>query len=387
MQENRTGGKCISNLPAHESGIAWFYVISPVLPSRSGAIQNNLRFSPLNFTIAYRASRKNFMNPVVFSMLLVLARWLVSITRFAQAMAAWLQHKVSRLRRAFHALALRRRSGGDSRRYWRIAPAEGLPYRSRAKPAWVRREVLRLKALMPNSGCRKIADCFNRRFELTRNMYVGKSYVAETIRKHHYEIATLRRQIKNAKPSVVPMNLIWALDLTGKTTLDGRTRHVLAIIEHASRAALTLEALHSKSSWTLVSKLIASIKCYGKPKMLRTDNEAIFTSRVFRFALFLLGIRHQRTDLHCPWQNGRIERFFGSLKTSLDQLAVISFDALSDALVEFRFFYNHVRPHQNLGGATPAEAWAGIDPHLTRFNHEYWFEAWDGLLAGYYLRR
>ena len=108
---------------------------------------------------------------------------------------------------------------------------------------------------------------------------------------------------------------------------------------------------------------------------------------LFSFALFLLGIRHQQTDLHCPWQNGRVERFFGTLKERMNQLAVTSFDALNSALGEFRFFYNHVRSHQNLAGATPAEAWAEVNPHITRFKQEYWFEVWDGLLQGYYLRR
>jgi len=115
--------------------------------------------------------------------------------------------------------------------------------------------------------------------------------------------------------------------------------------------------------------------------------EPVFTSRVFRVALLLLGIRHQRTDLHCPWQNGRVKRFFGTLKHSLDQLSVDSGSALACALAEFRFFYNHVRPHQNLLGLTPAEAWAGVDSFATPHENEYWFEAWDGLLQGYYLRR
>lgn len=296
------------------------------------------------------------------------------------------------LAQKFLALAVRLRLRGQPRRYW-LMPATvnaceaGAIYRTRAKPEWVKHEVLRLKALMPHTGCRKIADIFNRKFAVSHNMAVGKTYVSDTMRKHYHEILLLRRQIKNAKPKAVPHNLIWALDLTGKTTLDGQTRLVLGIIEHASRAALMLEALHSKSSWTLVGKLVAAIKRYGKPKMVRTDNESIFTSRVFRMALFLLGIRHQRTDLHCPWQNGRVERFFGTLKTSLDQLAVTSFAALNSALGEFRFFYNHVRAHHNLAGATPAETWDGIDPYMTRFKQEYWFEAWDGLLQGYYLRR
>lgn len=247
--------------------------------------------------------------------------------------------------------------------------------------------MLRLKALMPHDGCRKIADIFNRKFAVSHNLTVGKTYVSDTIREHCREILLLGRQIKNAKPKQVSKNLVWALDLTGKTALDGRTHMILGIIEHASRAALTLEAVHSKSSWTLIGKLAAAIRRYGKPRFVRTDNESIFTSRVFRVALWLLGIRYQTTDLHCPWQNGRVERFFGTLKESLDQLAVTSFDALDSALAEFRLFYNHVRPHQNLAGATPAEAWAGVDPHRARFKQEYWFEAWDGLLRGYYLRR
>jgi len=113
----------------------------------------------------------------------------------------------------------------------------------------------------------------------------------------------------------------------------------------------------------------------------------VFTSRTFRLGLFLLGIRHQRIDPHCPWQNGRIERFFGTLNRKLDRLAVDSLDAVNRALADFRFFHNHVRPHRSLNGATPAEAWAGIVPSAAAPKAEYWFEAWGGLLKGYYLLR
>jgi transposase InsO family protein len=272
--------------------------------------------------------------------------------------------------------------------YRRSAAPNIRPRRSPRKPEWVRREVIRLKALLREAGtCRVIADLFCRRFAQTRGMTVGRSFVSEVIRSHRYEIEAMRRQIKNAKPRPVPKNLVWAIDLTGKVTLDGRTQAVLGILEHASRAVLWLEALESKSSWRLIGRLARAIRHHGKPGMLRTDNEAVFTSRSFRFALFVLGIRHRRTDPGCPWQNGRMERFFGSLKHKLDHLAVHSLEALNTALGEYRFFYNHVRSHQNLDGRTPAEAWAGVDPFKTKIRKEYWFEAWDGLLRGYYLRR
>jgi transposase InsO family protein len=266
---------------------------------------------------------------------------------------------------------------------WR-APRQA---RRPAKPAWVRREIIRLKALMRDGTCRAVAAVFNRRFAAARNMTVGKTFVADAIRRHQHEIAIARRRIKNAQPRRLPRNLVWAADLTGRASLDARTHAVLGILEHASRAVLRLEALQGKSSWALLARLADAIRRYGKPHALRTDNEAVFTSRTFRLGLFLLGIRHQRIDPHCPWQNGRVERFFGTLKRKLDRLAVDSAGALNRDLGEFRFFYNHVRPHRNLGGATPAEAWAGIDPFADRFKAEYWFDARDGLLKGYYLRR
>src|SRR6266446_4146559 len=156
---------------------------------------------------------------------------------------------------------LRPRSPG-----YRRAPGSVVAFvRFPAKPEWVRQEVIRLKALIPKAGCRAISAIFNRRFAAKRRMTVGKTFVAELVRQHRYEIDVVRRQIKNARPKPVPRNLVWALDLTGKATLDGRTRLVLGILEHASRAALWLEALETKSSWTLIVKLAEAITATASP--------------------------------------------------------------------------------------------------------------------------
>jgi transposase InsO family protein len=308
--------------------------------------------------------------------LLTLLSWLQALAVLASRLA-WVR-KV--------ALALGLRIRRVPTYYRRPEPSPQIRRHRLAKPEWVHNEVLRLKALMADAGCRSIADTFNRLYANVA-MSVGKTFVSELIRKHKHAIEVLRRKIKNAKPRPMPKNLVWGMDLTGKTTLDGRTQLVLGILEHASRAPLYLEAIESKSSWRLITKLVETVKRYGKPRIVRTDNEAVFTSRLFRFALFLLGIRHHRIEQAAPWQNGRIERLFATLKEKLDQLAVDSFEALNGALGEFRFFYNHVRPHQNLAALTPAEAWAGQDAFAQPAKNVYWFEAWDGLLSGYYLRR
>jgi len=253
-----------------------------------------------------------------------------------------------------------------------------------AKPEWVRQEIINLKAQGPDLGCRHIAMIFNRRYT-AKGMTVGKTFVSNVIRKHHYDIRVIRQKLKCRKLTAGPKNRIWGLDLTGKTDDQGQLHSILGILDHGTRANLTLAALQNKSTATLLRALASCIEYFGRPQTLRIDNEAMFRSWLFRISVWLVGIRHQRIEPHCPWQNGRIERFFGTLKSKLDQRGVDSIEQLDESLRLFRLWYNHVRPHQNLQGSTPAEIWTGKNIFQRCSQKEYWFKAWDGLLTGYYL--
>ncbi len=98
---------------------------------------------------------------------------------------------------------------------------------------------------------------------------------------------------------------------TGKLDAHANLNHILGIVEHKSRLCLGVSALKDKGSITILRFLLDAIERYGKPKFIRTDNEPVFTSLVFAFGLWFISIRHQLIDRCCPWQNGRIERFFG----------------------------------------------------------------------------
>ena len=278
-----------------------------------------------------------------------------------------------------------RLNGQSPRRYWRIAPAKGLPNRSRAKPAWVKHEVLRLAALT-GDGCRAIEKLFNRLHAVRDNMTVGKSFVNYTIRNHRYEIEVLRRDIKRKPPRLVPRNHTWAIDMTGKGDLMGEVHSILGIEDHGSRKLLTLKVLEYQNTWTLLGHLFLTIGRYGTPRAIRSDNAGVFCSRVFRWGYLLAGIKQQFSVPGCPWMNGRIERLFGTLKQKLDRIEIDTRDALVHLLGDFSIWYNAVRPHQNLAGLTPDEAWYGADPYANAPKSVHWFEAWDGLLKGYYLR-
>jgi len=104
----------------------------------------------------------------------------------------------------------------------------------------------------------------------------------------------------------------------------------------------------------------------------------VFHCALFRAVLAAAGIQHEFIERACPWQNGRIERLFLTLKQKLNQIVPRDGEALDALLREFAFWYNEVRPHQHLHGYTPAEVWRGVDPYLVAPKEVLRFEGWQG---------
>lgn len=231
-----------------------------------------------------------------------------------------------------------------------------LVLKNRPKPQWVVKEIIRLKAIMgQRAGCRTIAHTFNRLHGARKT--VGKSFVAYTIRNHRYAILHKRRELKAKRPRWIPINHTWSMDLSFYCLDNQIVQPFVGILDHGSRKAMCLHTVINKSSWTLLGHLCLSIGRYGKPNKLRTDNEAVFNSFVFRYFLKLVGIQHQLIPTASPWCNGRVERFFGTLKPLLREYAIRDRNDLQHMLYRFRCWYNQHRPHQNLNSQTPEEIW------------------------------
>ena len=263
------------------------------------------------------------------------------------------------------------------------------------KPDCVRNELIRLAALMSNQSRRAVGRTFNRLYAQKYGVSVGSSFTCDFLKAHAVQVLRLRRELKARQPRIVPICHTWAMDLTFFTDDVKCTRASLGILDHGSRALLCLQTLVKRNSWTLLGYLCLAIGRYGKPRKLRTDNEAVFNSFVFKSFLHLAGIQKQTTNVHSPWQNGRMERLFGTLKPVLRQLRISGKVQLQNALDEFRVFYNHCRPHLNLNNETPAQVWHQQANKSKRKqpkrkvvgneNHEPVFvQAFDGLLHGVY---
>jgi len=263
------------------------------------------------------------------------------------------------------------------RKAFKVISHQNPGYKNQPKPDWVIQTIICFKAFNPDLSSRKLADTFNRQFYDRDTISHGT--VCKYLRIHQADVLLKRQQLKRRKAVIGPPNITWGVDLTGKQVDDTR-RWILGVIDHGTRACMCLTALPNKSTNSIIQALTKTMQQFGIPKTIRTDNEAIFTGRLFRGFLRLLGIEHQRIDLYCPWQNGRIERLFGTLKEKLDQLEISTSAGLSKLSGEFRFWYNHVRTHQSLQGYTPAEVWGRKHPKQLAF----YYCAWDGLLTGYY---
>ncbi|MDD3597416.1 integrase core domain-containing protein [Sulfuricurvum sp.] len=256
-----------------------------------------------------------------------------------------------------------------------------IPYNPKnTKPDWVKYKVLVLKAYLPHNGCRKIAAHFNRQYGHTA-ISVSKSYVYRIVRDHRYEIMRLRKKLKHHIPKALPKNLIWSMDLT---TIN--MNQTIGIIDSGTRALLILKHLPAKSTINILRVILDAIEIYGKPKIVKSDNEAIFISKILRFAFWILGIKQQRTDIASPWQNGKIERLFGTLKPLLRKLQIHP-SHLQNALNEFRLYYNHMRPHHHLHGKTPSEAWDNKPITTSKETQEiYSFKGEHLPITGFYMR-
>ncbi len=263
-------------------------------------------------------------------------------------------------------------------------------HRHQCKPAWVQLELVKLKAHMPDAGCRTLALTFNRLFA-HRKTSVCKTTAHKLLRDQAHAVALARREMRSKQPHACAVNNTWGIDMTGRADAAGQIHTILGIVDHGSRRALLLKVISRKSSWQLLSWLCLTIDRFGKPQSVRTDNERCFTSAVFGFGLKLMGIHHQKTHVGCPWQNGRVERFFGTLKQRLKQVKFDNRKALASLLHDFDVWYNQIRPHQNLGGSTPYEAWQTTQTPEARLLQPpkkiHFIRYWDDLLCGFYIQR
>ena len=244
--------------------------------------------------------------------------------------------------------------------------ASGLAEQSRrphhspaATPEHVQQAVLDLRREHPAWGGRKIA----RRLQDLGLSSPAPSTVTAILARHGLispeasAAATPWQRFEHASP-----NALWQIDFKGVVPTAAGPCHPLTVLDDHSRFNMTLHACARQLGQTVQAQLTEVFRTYGLPVRINADNGSPWGSpaqpgQVSALALWLirLGIRVSFSRPYHPQTNGKDERFHRSLKAEV--LGGRSFQDLSQAQQAFdrwRHVYNHQRPHQALGMATPA---------------------------------
>jgi len=157
-------------------------------------------------------------------------------------------------------------------------------------------------------------------------------------------------------------NELWQMDFKGHFATHGGRCHPLTALDDHSRYNLVLSACGDEQGPTVRGHLEKAFRRYGLPLAMLMDGGPPwgepYGDPLSRFSVWLmrLGVRVLHGRPRHPQTQGKEERFHRTFKVEVT--GGRSFRDLADcqrAFDDWRPRYNHERPHEALGMATPAQ--------------------------------
>ena len=156
-------------------------------------------------------------------------------------------------------------------------------------------------------------------------------------------------------------NDVWCTDFKGQfKTRDGRYCYPLTLSDWRSRYLLGCRGLKTTEHVGVKRVFTEWFREYGLPLQILSDNGVPFASQgiggLSRLSVWWirLGIHPIRIEPGKPSQNGRHERMHKTLKYDATKPPARNLAAQQRKFKGFLEIYNQERPHQALGGQTPA---------------------------------
>lgn len=156
-------------------------------------------------------------------------------------------------------------------------------------------------------------------------------------------------------------NAVWQMDFMGHRPLGTGRVHPWSLLDDHSRFALALVACANQQQTTVHALLTTVFRTVGLPQAILCDNGSPWGTAgmggltAFEAWLLRLGIEPWHGRPYHPQTQGKVERFHGTIAREVFTPRL--FPTLDEAQASFDVFrasYNHERPHEALGYATPA---------------------------------
>jgi putative transposase len=233
--------------------------------------------------------------------------------------------------------------------------------------------VLEARDAHPRWGPQKLRLLLKRRF--------GEGVPSErTVARILLRANRVRARRKRRPPNVVERapqaraeapNDLWTADFKGWwRAINGQRCEPLTVRDAFSRYVLTITLCRTKTS---ESRAVFEqlFKKHGLPRAIQCDNGIPFVSVRSPGGLSALsawwtslGIQLVRSRPGCPQDNGGHERMHRDIRCDVQTLPAENLQSQQRLLDRWRQEFNHVRPHQALGGKTPAELYTRSERRL-----------------------
>ena len=157
-------------------------------------------------------------------------------------------------------------------------------------------------------------------------------------------------------------NHVWCADITYIRLAHGFV-YLTAVMDWYSRYVLAWEVSVTMEEEFCVSALESALRCHGRPQIFNTDQGSQFTGETFTGVLKDAKVDISMDGKGRAMDNIMVERLWRSVK--YEEVYLKDYESVSELVAALRVyfeFYNHERPHQSHGGATPAEVYRGEAP-------------------------
>jgi putative transposase len=259
-------------------------------------------------------------------------------------------------RRVFVAFARRRKvSAAYACRLVKVSRRR-LGYASRRPDDELVARLKELAAAYPRDGSRRLWAKLRREGRI-----VNLKRVRRLCRKHGLTLTRKRRRKRRGIGCGMPCRAeypghAWAYDFMEDRTETGRKLRVLTVVDEFTRECLAIEVEHRMNAKYVANTLLRLFAERGAPAFIRSDNGPEFIARHLMRVLAIYGVRARHIDPGSPWQNGKNERFNGSVRDECLNLETFHNRDHARALCKtYGRQYNEKRPHSSLGYLTPRE--------------------------------
>lgn len=187
---------------------------------------------------------------------------------------------------------------------------------------------------------------------LMRQMGIQAIYPRPRTSQAHPEHRIYPYLLRNL--TIERVNQVWSTDITYIPIQQG-FMYLVAVMDWHSRYVLAWQLSNTLDGTFCLDTLNQALG-QGKPEIFNTDQGSQFTAHRFIATLEQAGVRISMDGRGRAFDNIFIERLWRTVK--YEDVYLKQYEAvpqLYDGLRSYFQFYNHERPHQSLGNATPAQ--------------------------------